>query len=165
MLYTERMARHRIILIPLLVWAARHDRARAWRVVRPLASYGSSANNDCLIYDVRKPVDELAQSPAWKAGIRKGDHLDMTKLGCVPYEPTACGNTLAVLGGRQVRVAWALGDAGHSRGTGPAARQVTLVAEPGPSIRSSALWWRSTRSRASSSSSPRPGSSGPAQAP
>jgi hypothetical protein len=71
-----------------------------WRVLQPLASYGFSANNDGLIYDVRKPFDELSQSPAWRAGIRKGDRLDLSHLGCVPYEPTACGNTLAVLGGR-----------------------------------------------------------------
>ncbi len=127
------MARYRIILIPLLVWALAMIVPGLWRVVQPLASFGFSANNDGLIYDVRKPFDELKQSPAWRAGIRKGDHLDMRKLGCVPFEPTACGNTLAVLGGRQFVLP------GHSVTldilAGPARlpRQVTLVAEPEPS--------------------------------
>jgi hypothetical protein len=125
--------RDRIILIPLLVWALAMIVPGLWRVVQPLASFGFTANNDGLIYDVRKPFDELAQSPAWRAGIRKGDRLDMTKLDCVPYEPTACGNALAVLGGRQFVLP------GHSvtldilAGPAQLPRRVTLAAEPEPS--------------------------------
>jgi hypothetical protein len=133
MLYTERMARHRIILIPLLVWALVMILPGLWRVVQPLASFGFSANNDGLIYDVRKPFDELAQSPAWRAGIRKGDRLDLTKLGCIPYEPTACGNTLAVLGGRHFVLPGYSVTLDILAGPEQLPRRVTLLAEPEPS--------------------------------
>jgi hypothetical protein len=131
--YTERMARHRIILIPLLVWALVMIVPGLWRVVQPLASFGFSANNDGLIYDVRKPFDELAQSPAWREGVRKGDRLDMTKLGCMPFEPTACGNTLAVLGGRQFVLPGRSVTLDILAGAAQLPRRVTLLAEPEPS--------------------------------
>jgi hypothetical protein len=131
--HTERKARHPSVLIVLLAWGLTMIVPDLWRVVQPLASYGFSANNDGLIYDVRKPFDELSQSPAWRAGIRKGDRLDLSHLGCVPYEPTACGNTLAVLGGRQLVLPGREVTLDFLVGPNQSPRRVALSADPEPS--------------------------------
>lgn len=93
--------RQRILLSLLLAWALAMILPDLWRVVQPLASYGFAADNDGLIYDVTGPFDDETESPAWKAGIKKGDRLDLSRLQCFPYNATTCGNALAVLGGHQ----------------------------------------------------------------
>jgi len=47
------------------------------RVVHPLSSFGFYANNDGLIYDVTGPFADEASSPAWQAGLREGDQIDL----------------------------------------------------------------------------------------
>src|SRR6478735_4588805 len=73
-----------------------------WRVVQPLGSFGFYANNDGLIYNVTGPFDDETASPAWSAGIREGDRLDLSKMRCLPYDATACGAVLVALGGIQL---------------------------------------------------------------
>src|ERR1700680_3516373 len=68
-----------------------------WRVVQPLGSFGFDTDNDGLIYDVTGPFPDETASPAWKAGLRKGDRLDLSKLHCIPYDAVTCGNALALL--------------------------------------------------------------------
>ena len=88
---TAATRRHRYLLIALLAWALAMIVPDLLRVVQPLGSYGLSANNDGLIYDVMKPFDVGVQSPAWQAGIRDGDRLDLSRLDCFPYADTTCG--------------------------------------------------------------------------
>ncbi len=94
---------------------------------------GFFANKDGLIYDVDGPFPDEASSPAWRAGIRVGDQLDLERMRCRPGELAKCGNALAVFGGveyvlpgQAITIALAARD-------GSPARQVTLIAEQPPS--------------------------------
>jgi hypothetical protein len=126
------MARYRILLIVLLAWALVMIVPDLLRVVQPLGAYGFSANNDGLIYDVTAPFDRKTDSPAWKAGIRKADRLDLTRFECFPYDATSCGNALAVLGGQQFVLPERPVTLDLLATSDRPARQVTLVAETQP---------------------------------
>jgi hypothetical protein len=93
------VAAQRILLVVLLAWALVMVVPDFWRVVQPLGSFGFYANNDGLIYNVTGPFDDQTASPAWNAGIREGDRLDLSKMRCFPYEAATCGSVLAALGG------------------------------------------------------------------
>lgn len=69
-----------------------------YRVIAPLASAGFAADNDGRIYDVRGVFARDSDSPAWHAGLRVGDRLDLQAMGCVPGA-TMCASLLSVLGG------------------------------------------------------------------
>ncbi len=126
------MTRQRILLIVLLAWALVMIVPDVLRVVQPLGSFGFYADNDGMIYDVTGPFDAESNSPAWKAGIRDGDKLALSKLRCFPYNRTTCRNALMVLGGVQL----VLPDREATfelKATGDhPARQVTLKAAPVP---------------------------------
>jgi hypothetical protein len=126
------MTRQRILLIVLLAWALVMILPDVLRVVQPLGSFGFYADNDGMIYDVTGPFDAESDSPAWKAGIRDGDKLALSKLRCFPYNRTTCRNALMVLGGVQL----VLPDREATfelKATGDhPARQVTLKAAPVP---------------------------------
>ena len=126
------VASQKILLVVLLAWALAMIAPDLWRVVQPLGSFGFYANNDGLIYDVTGPFDDQTASPAWNAGIREGDRLDLSKMRCFPYDAATCGSVLAALGGIQ------LAAPGRSitielapRPDGPA-RPVVLIAEERP---------------------------------
>lgn len=78
------MTRSRILLIGLLLWGLAMIVPDLMRVGWPLGSFGFFANNDGLIYDVTGPFPDKTFSPAWKAGIRRGDQLELSRLKCVP---------------------------------------------------------------------------------
>jgi len=69
------------------------------RLVRPLGSFGFYSNNDGLITDVQGPFRDKAASPAWIAGLRAGDRLDLTQMRCIPVQTLRCASALAILGG------------------------------------------------------------------
>src|SRR6478735_2036607 len=126
------MTRQRILLIVLLAWALVMIVPDVLRVVQPLGSFGFYADNDGMIYDVTGPFDAESDSPAWKAGIRDGDKLALSKLRCFPYNRTTCRNALMALGGVQLvlpgrEATFEL----NATGDHPA-RQVTLKAAPVP---------------------------------
>jgi hypothetical protein len=125
------MTRQRIVLIVLLAWALVMIVPDLLRVVQPLGSFGLYVDNGGLVYDVTGPFDAETDSPAWKAGVRIGDRLDLATLSCFPYDRTRCGTALMVLGtyqlvlpGRVVTLEFT-GESGS-------ARKVTLVAEQVP---------------------------------
>ena len=95
-------AGQRILFVVLLAWALAMIVPDLWRVVQPLGSFGFYANNDGLIYNVTGPFDDETASPAWNAGIREGDRLDLSKMRCFPYDAAACGAVLVALGGIQL---------------------------------------------------------------
>lgn len=127
------MTRSRLLLLVLTWWGLAMIVPDLVRVVQPLGSVGFFANNDGLVYDVDGPFPDEASSPAWRAGIRVGDRLDLEKMRCSLGEIAGCGNALAVLGGvdyvlpgRPITIDLMAGD-------GRPARQVTLIAEQPPS--------------------------------
>src|SRR4029450_7404930 len=75
-----------------------------WRVLQPLGSFGFYANDDGLIYNVTGPFNDQTASPAWNAGIREGDQLDLSKMRCLPYDAVTCRSILTALGGVQFSV-------------------------------------------------------------
>jgi len=74
------MTRDRLLLIPLLLWCLAMVAPDLLRVVHPLNSVGFYANNDGLIYDVTGPFAGKESSPAWHAGLREGDQIDLSRL-------------------------------------------------------------------------------------
>ena len=88
------VAGQKILLVVLLAWALVMIVPDLWRVMQPLGSFGFYANNDGLIYNVTGPFDDQTASPAWKAGIRDRDKLDLSKMRCLPYDAATCGSVL-----------------------------------------------------------------------
>ena len=126
------MTRQRLVLIGLLIWALAMVLPDFVRVVRPLGSFGFYADSNGLIYDVTGPFKSEAQSPAWKAGVRAGDHLDFSRMRCIPYDAYVCASTIAAVGGNEYvlpgrhTTLYLLPEGAEG------ARDVTLVAEPRP---------------------------------
>jgi hypothetical protein len=122
----------RILLIVLLTWALVMIVPDLWRAAWPLASYGLQVDNEGNVYDAVGQFDREADSPAWQAGIRVGDRLDLDYLECLPYSAKRCGRALSILGGRQLVLPGSsirlhlLPDADTPE------RVVTLVAAPEP---------------------------------
>ena len=122
----------RILLAVLLVWALAMIVPDLARLVRPLGSFGFYANNDGLIYDVTGPFSDQTASPAWKAGIREGDRLDLSRMRCLPCDAVTCGSVLAALGGLQFVMPGRSATLDIAATPGRAARQVALIAEQRP---------------------------------
>src|SRR6185437_14436955 len=93
----DPMTRDRILVIVLALWGLAMIVPDLVRVVYPLGSFGLYANNDGLIYSVSGPFEDRANSPAWQAGIRVGDRLDLEHLRCRPSDISSCGPAFAVL--------------------------------------------------------------------
>jgi hypothetical protein len=105
------------------------------RVVRPLGSFGLTTNGDGLIYDVQGPFASVEESPAWRAGLRDGDRLDLTAMRCAPVDTIVCASMLSqwggvnyVMPGREATLFIAAADERP-------AREVKLIAEPRPANR------------------------------
>src|SRR4051812_4670891 len=89
----------RALLIALTAWGLLMIVPDLYRVIDPLASVGLAADNDGLIYDIRGPFDRDLDSPAWIAGLRVNDRIDIQAMRCVPPSGQACTDLLAVVGG------------------------------------------------------------------
>jgi hypothetical protein len=127
--------RSRTLLILLTMYALLMIVPDLGRIVRPLGSFGLATNGDGLIYDVRAPFALDADSPAWRAGIRAGDHLDLAAMRCIPLSTEVCGSMLALWGGLNYvmpgrpATLYIAGSAGHP------ARRIALVAVQRPRSR------------------------------
>jgi hypothetical protein len=127
------MTPSRLLLIGLTLWGLLMIVPDLLRVAQPLGSFGFFANNDGLIYDVAGPFDEESESPAWKAGIRPGDRLDLSRLRCGLEDLATCGYALAALGGVEYVLPGRQAVIPLAAGHGQPAREVTLVAAQRPS--------------------------------
>jgi len=94
-----RVTAGRIALALLTAWALLQVVPDFYRIVRPLASAGFAASNDGLIHDVQGPFLRQQDSPAWQAGLRPGDRLDLLAMQCNRPTEQRCRDLLAVLGG------------------------------------------------------------------
>jgi len=101
------------------------------RVVRPLGSFGLTINGDGLIYDVRGPFASEQDSPAWRAGLRDGDRLDLAAMRCAPVDTNVCASMLAQWGGVSYVMPGREGTFFVAASARPA-REVRLIAEPRP---------------------------------
>jgi hypothetical protein len=94
----SRILAGRIVLMAVTFWALLMIVPDFHRVIQPLASTGFAADNDGWIYDVAGPFVQ-DDSPAWQAGLRKGDRLDLPAMECSTPGKRRCMDLLAVLGG------------------------------------------------------------------
>ena len=126
------MFRSRILVTVLALWGLAMIVPDLVRVMNPLGSFGFYADNDGLIYSISGPFEERAASPAWQAGLRVGDRLDLDRLSCSLSSIQSCSPALTVLGGIEFVLpgkAITLSLAATSRAP---AREVTLVAAQRP---------------------------------
>lgn len=124
------MANNRPLLIVLLIWALLMIVPDLARVVRPLASFGFYADNNGTVYDASGPFTDENASPAWQAGIREGDQLDLSRMRCLPFDRDRCASILTVVGGIQDVLPGSTITLDLVAIPGQAARQVTISAKP-----------------------------------
>ena len=122
----------RILLALLTLYAIAIIAPDFCRIGHPLGSFGLNSNGDGLIYDVQGPFVGETELPAWQAGIRPGDRLDLAAMRCIPLNTDLCASMLALWGGLNYvlpnrKATLLLAAAGDHP-----ARQVTLVAQPRP---------------------------------
>src|SRR3974390_2736548 len=89
----------RILLAALTIWALTMVVPDFYRLYQPLGSFGFYANNDGIITDVEGPFPDQTASPAFRAGLRIGDRLDLEQMRCVPINTLRCASAMAALGG------------------------------------------------------------------
>lgn len=127
------MTPSRLLLIVLALWGLAMIVPDLARVVQPLGSLGFFANNDGLVYDVEGPFPDQASSPAWRAGIRVGDRIDLERVHCLPGRDARCREAVAVLGGVDYVLPGESFSIALAPGDNQPAREVVLVAEQPPS--------------------------------
>jgi hypothetical protein len=126
------MIRDRILVILLALWGLAMIVPDLVRVANPLGSFGFYADNDGLIYSVSGPFEDRGSSPAWQAGLRVGDRLDLDRLSCGVSNIDGCDPALTVLGGLEfVLPGTSITLPLVATATEPA-RQVTLIAAQRP---------------------------------
>jgi hypothetical protein len=122
----------RVALLLLTIYAVAMIAPDLLRVVRPLGSFGLEINGDGLIYDVQGPFASEEHSPAWRAGLRVGDRLDLAAMRCAPVDTMVCASMLSQWGG----VNYVMPRREATFVIAPAAdrpaREVRLSAEPRP---------------------------------
>ncbi len=89
----------RILLVVLAAYGLVLITPDFLRVFYPLASFGLTVNADGRIYDVNGPFATKEESPAWAAGLRPGDRLDLEAMRCVPVNTEICATALTLWGG------------------------------------------------------------------
>ncbi len=122
----------RAALLLLTIYAIAMIAPDLLRIVRPLGSFGLEIDGDGLIYDVQGPFTSEAKSPAWRAGLRAGDRLDLAAMACAPVNTRVCASLLSQWGGvnyvmPQREATFVVAPAGERP-----ARAVKLIAEPRP---------------------------------
>ena len=89
----------RVLLVALTFWALAMVVPDFYRLYQPLGSFGFYANNDGIITDVEGPFPDQTASPAFRAGLRVGDRLDLEQMRCIPISTLRCASAMAALGG------------------------------------------------------------------
>src|SRR4029450_10532149 len=89
----------RALLVALTFWALAMIIPDFYRLYQPLGSFGFYANNDGIITDVQGPFHKQTDSPAFQAGLRVGDRLDLEHMRCSPINTLRCASAMAALGG------------------------------------------------------------------
>ena len=122
----------RVALLLLTVYALAMIVPDLLRVVRPLGSFGLAMDGDGRIYDVQGPFDSEHDSPAWRAGLRPGDRLDLAAMSCASVDTIVCASLLSQWGGVTYVTAGREATLVVASAAERAGREVRLTAEPRP---------------------------------
>jgi hypothetical protein len=125
----------RVALVILALYALAMVAPDFLRVFRPLGSFGLETNGDGLIYDVQGPFASEEESPAWRAGVRLGDRLDLFAMRCIPVNTDLCASTLSQFGGVNYVVPGRDARLILAATVERPAREVTMIAVPRPDNR------------------------------
>ncbi|ACK51909.1 conserved hypothetical protein [Methylocella silvestris BL2] len=123
----------RLLLVVLTLYGLALIVPDYYRLVRPLGAFGFFANNDGLIFDVKGPFAQESLSPAWQAGLRVGDRIDLPKMRCVPVDTITCATMLAVRGGQQRVMPGRVGALWLAEGSPRSGDEIALAAQVPPS--------------------------------
>jgi hypothetical protein len=130
-----RSSRHtagRALLVALTFWALAMIVPDFYRLYQPLGSFGFYANNDGVLTDVQGPFLKQTDSPAFQAGLRAGDRLDLEQMRCIPIRTQRCASAMAALGGFRLVTNQRRAELVLAATPNRPARQVDLVAEQRP---------------------------------
>jgi hypothetical protein len=122
----------RVLLVALTFWALAMVVPDFYRLYRPLGSFGFYANNDGIITDIQGPFLEQTASPAFRAGLRVGDRLDLAEMRCIPIRTLRCASAMAALGGFRLVANEQRAELVMAAAPGRAARKVDIVASQRP---------------------------------
>ncbi|HSV01049.1 MAG TPA: PDZ domain-containing protein, partial [Roseiarcus sp.] len=125
----------RAILLLLTLYAIAMIGPDLLRLVRPLGSFGLAVDGDGRIYDVQGPFESEADSPAWRAGLRAGDRLDLAAMSCVSLDTVGCASLLSQWGGVTYVMPGREATLTVAPAPGRSGREVKLTAGPRPSNR------------------------------
>jgi hypothetical protein len=122
----------RVLLVTLTFWALAMVVPDFYRLYQPLGSFGFYSNNDGIITDVQGPFREQTDSPAFQAGLRVGDRLDLEQMRCIPISTLRCATAMAALGGFRLVANQRRAELVMAAGSDRPAREVDIVAEQRP---------------------------------
>src|SRR5215468_12537659 len=122
----------RVLLVALTFWALAMIIPDFYRVYQPLGSFGFYANNDGIITDIQGPFRDQTASPAFRAGLRVGDRLDLAEMRCIPIHTLRCASAMAALGGFRLVANEQRAELVMAAAPGRAAREVHIVASQRP---------------------------------
>ncbi|HEY1863376.1 MAG TPA: PDZ domain-containing protein [Roseiarcus sp.] len=125
----------RVVLLLLTVYALAMIVPDLVRVVRPLGSFGLAVDGDGRIYDVQGPFESKDDSPAWRAGLRAGDRLDLGAMSCASVDSVGCASLLSQWGGVTYVMPGREATLVVARAAERVGREVKLTAEPRPTNR------------------------------
>jgi hypothetical protein len=125
----------RIALLLLTLYALAMIAPDLLRVVRPLGSFGMAMDGDGRVYDVQGPFENEHDSPAWRAGIRAGDQLDLAAMRCAPVDTARCASLMSQWGGVTYVTAGREATLIFAPSPKHALQEVRLIAEPRPTNR------------------------------
>ncbi len=130
-----RSSRHiagRALLVVLTFWALAMIVPDFYRLYQPLGSFGFYANNDGIVTDVQGPFLHETDSPAFQAGVRVGDRLDLEQMRCIPLNTLRCASAMAALGGFRLVANQRHAELALSATSDRPARKVDIVAKQRP---------------------------------
>ena len=122
----------RVVLALFTLWALAMILPDLQRLHKPLGSFGFYANNDGLVTDVQGPFTDATASPAFQAGLRPGDRIDLTQMRCVPIDTPRCASAMAALGGMRLVRDRERAELTLAATPDRPARQIDIVATPRP---------------------------------
>jgi hypothetical protein len=122
----------RALLVAFTLWALAMIIPDFYRVYQPLGSFGFYANNDGIITDVQGPFVKQTDSPAFQAGLRAGDRLDLEQMRCTPISTLRCASAMAALGGFRLVTNQRRAELVMAATPDRSARQVDIVAKQRP---------------------------------
>jgi len=122
----------RILLVALTFWALAMVVPDFYRLYQPLGSFGFYANNDGILMDVQRPFLDQTASPAFQAGLRVGDRLDLAQMRCIPIRTLRCASAMVALGGFRLVANQQRAQLVTAPAPGRAAREVDIIASQVP---------------------------------